>query len=269
MSVQAWAAKARSSAEYQSVESQRLIDAYQSLLEGKSTPQDAAQIVSTILEPIIKRSPDDKHTAFVWGFLCDSVRHLGGDKAVSERLVDFLDSIVKLDVKDDLGNIIKHEWGGRFWSNLPTFALMFREYGISIEPYEEMEMEINDWVAQKTPYYNATTFAAVCLTRSSNLSGMAFYIKDCMEEARDESCDEPELRFRAALYMPAASAWISIAGRRIYDMCKDKEWGLSMDDWNSWKMGLGRIGGTAKVDEEARETAIGIKDTMEAIQSEH
>ncbi|KAI1397471.1 hypothetical protein F4819DRAFT_471967 [Hypoxylon fuscum] len=57
---------------------------------------------------------------------------------------------------------------------------MFREYGISIDPYEDMD--INDWVGQKSSYFNATSFAAMCLADSPNSSGMAYYIKDCMRE---------------------------------------------------------------------------------------
>lgn len=131
MSVKAWADQKRSSKNQQDPENQRMIDAFQRLLEGQSTPEAAARSIAAICEPLIKRDPSNLRNGAVWGILCDAVRTLGGSNEVNERLVDLLSSMTKLpDVTDGHGNAIKHEWGGRYWTDLPMFALRFREYGI-------------------------------------------------------------------------------------------------------------------------------------------
>ncbi|KAI1214218.1 uncharacterized protein F4807DRAFT_407106 [Annulohypoxylon truncatum] len=263
MSIQDWATEARSSTEYQSPEKQRLIDVYQALLENKLTPEESAHGISTILEPLIKRNPDDVHIASVWGLFCGIVRHVGGDQAASKRLIELLDYLAKIEVKDDHGNDLKYG-AAKFWTNLPSFALMFREYGISIEPDDEMD--INDWVAQKTSYFNATSFAAMCLANRPYMSGMAFYIKGNMSDALVAEYETPEPRFRAALHIPAVSAWISIAGQKIYQMCKEEAQGLSMEDWKSWEKGLDQVAENDQVDEEMQNLALDVRDKMRNIQ---
>ncbi|XXH00589.1 hypothetical protein Hte_006937 [Hypoxylon texense] len=173
MSIQAWATNARSSTEHQTPESQRLVDAYGALLEGKSTPEESACSISAVLEPLIKRDPNDLRIASVWGLFCGAMRHVGSDQTASKRLLDLLNCISMLQVKNDHGNDIKHEWGGRFWADLPMYGLMSREYDkvcfqllteTDIKPDEGMD--ISDWVGQKSCYFNAAPFAAVFLAGS-------------------------------------------------------------------------------------------------------
>jgi hypothetical protein len=124
MSVKAWADQLRSSENQQNPENQRIIDAFQSLLESQSTPEAAAGSIAAICEPLIKRNPNSLRNGTVWGILCDAVRTLGGSNEVDERLVDLLSSMTELpDVTDEHGNAIKHEWGGKYWTDLFRFSV--------------------------------------------------------------------------------------------------------------------------------------------------
>lgn len=130
MSVKAWADERRSSEYLQNPENQCIIDAFQSLLEGKSTPETAARSINAICVPLIRRDPNDWRIGDVWVSLCEAARALGGSKEVDERLVDLLSSMKELSVTDERGNAIRHEWGGNYWTDLPAWGLTFREYGI-------------------------------------------------------------------------------------------------------------------------------------------
>jgi hypothetical protein len=108
-----------------------MIDAFQSLLEGNSTPEAATRSITAICAPLIKLDPSNLHSGAVFDILCDAVRALGGSKEVNERSVDLLSSMRALpEVTDEHGNVLKHEWGGRYWTDLPMWALTFREYGL-------------------------------------------------------------------------------------------------------------------------------------------
>ncbi|KAI1098039.1 hypothetical protein F4804DRAFT_325867 [Jackrogersella minutella] len=264
ISIQAWADISRCSTEYQGPEKQHLIGVFQDLLENRSTPEESANSASAILEPLIKKDPNDLRNLSVWTILCDAVRHVGSDLAASKRLLNFLKCIGRIQVKDDHGNVMQYDGCHRFWVDLPTFALSFREYGIYIEADEDLD--ISDWVGQKVSYLNATSFAATCLADSRDFSGMAFYIRECMGGTLEPPYETPELRYRAALYMPAIAAWISIAGQKIYEMCKHEEWALNMEYWNSWVEGLGLVGENSQVDEELRDTALIVQEKMRSIQ---
>lgn len=133
MLVEAWANAARRDKYRQNSEHQRAIDTFQGLLEGNITPNTAAGTLSSLYEPSIRRSSNPSPVVTLWGILCDAVRALGGNKELSERLVDLLDSISQLpDVTDEHGNAITPEWksAGVYWRDLPELAMMFREYAI-------------------------------------------------------------------------------------------------------------------------------------------
>jgi hypothetical protein len=130
MDIPTWASTARSSEQYRHPESQSLIDVFQGLLEGTSTPEQAAHSITATLEPLVRRSPSDLRIAAVWFIICDLARNFGGDLEVSKRLSDLLDSMKKIQVKDQHRYDIKH-WGRAYWTELPAFGLSFREYGIS------------------------------------------------------------------------------------------------------------------------------------------
>lgn len=128
MSIEAWANAARQDKYRQDSEHQRAIDTFQALLEGNITPNTAADTISSLYQPKIKRN-----VPTLWGILCEVVRALGGNKEINERLVDLLNSISQLpDVTDVHGNGITPAWtsAGVYWRDLPELAMMFREYAI-------------------------------------------------------------------------------------------------------------------------------------------
>lgn len=131
MSIKAWADSARQDKYRQTTEHQRAIETFQGLLEGNTTPNTAADAISSLYEPLIKRDPSP--VATLWGILCEAVRALGGHKDHTERLVSLLISISQLpDVTDKYGNAITPEWksAGVYWRDLPELSMIFREYAI-------------------------------------------------------------------------------------------------------------------------------------------
>lgn len=133
MSVEAWANTARRDRYRQHSEHQRAIDAFQGLLEGNTTPDATADTIASLYEALIKHPSITTSVATLWGILCDAIRALGGDKELSERLVDLLNSTSRLpDVTDEHGNALTPDWksAGVYWRSLPELAMMFREYSI-------------------------------------------------------------------------------------------------------------------------------------------
>lgn len=129
MSVQTWMSKALSSKKYQKPEAQHLIDTFQRFLSNESTSSEAADSIATILEPLIRKDPSDLCIGLVWHVLCDVVRDLGSDLEISKRLVDLVESLRQIRVKDENGNIMKNG-PSEYWTDIPRLALTFREYGI-------------------------------------------------------------------------------------------------------------------------------------------
>lgn len=76
MSIEAWAREVRQDRWRQDPEHQRAIDTIQSVLEGKATSSDAARIISSLYEPLIKSGTMSVPT--LWGIFCDAARVLGG-----------------------------------------------------------------------------------------------------------------------------------------------------------------------------------------------
>ncbi|KAI3325926.1 hypothetical protein HD806DRAFT_552320 [Xylariaceae sp. AK1471] len=267
MSVQSWASRARSSEERQNVESQHLVDIFERLLTNQSTPEQAATDINAVLEPLMRTNPADLRIISVWGILCHAVRELGNDRQRSHCLVEFLESMKKLQIKDEAGNDLKHDWGGRFWSDLPAFGMMFRDYGIALE--SDDDLETNKWLAQKTEFLNASSFAATALASTPELSGFTFHFLNCMNETFGGVDDMPAPGVRAAMYIPAVWAWISIGGTKIYELCREsKVSGFGMDNWESWKKRLDEIAADDSIGSEERALALKAKDVMINIQNE-
>lgn len=122
---------------------------------------------------------------------------------------------------------------------------------IAIEADESMEADA--WLAQATPFLNATSFAATYLSRVPSMTGMSLYAELCLMEALEGPYETPEPRYRMAMYVPPAATWILLAGRRLYQLCKDdyqrndgpsagggeRLWwngrGFSLKRWAFWK----------------------------------
>ncbi|KAE8381114.1 hypothetical protein BDV26DRAFT_289817 [Aspergillus bertholletiae] len=262
--IRAWAIAERSSSGRETPTDQYIIDVIQSLLDANVTPEAAARSVTAIYEPLVKRNPNDPLLGGVWYILCSAVRTLGGNNEVNELLVKLLCSIAQVPgVRDEHGNIIRHEWGGRYWMDLPMWALAFREYGIAIDADEGMDED--EWLAQAAPFLNATSFSAAYLNRVPHVTSWSSYSEDCLMQALEGPYETPEPRARAAMYVPPAATWILLAGDRIYSLCKneygrseitsggDQFWwrgrGFSLQRWAFWKQRFGEIAAAEGLDD--------------------
>ncbi|RYP30293.1 hypothetical protein DL767_006327 [Monosporascus sp. MG133] len=169
-----------------------------------------------------------------------AVQELRSDRETSKPLVDLLGALRKPKVRDEHGNDAKDEWDDRYWANLPTFTS-----GVSgVRDKRRLGRSSPGW------------------------SGMAYYVKSRMREALagPYPYDTPEPRYRAATYTPTASAWISIAGQKIYGLCRGGESGFDLPTWESWEKGSGEVAASDEVDGEAGEIALRARDDMRAIQ---
>ncbi|KAI1746441.1 hypothetical protein F4782DRAFT_524460, partial [Xylaria castorea] len=265
-SVQSWASKSRARDDHQSVEAQHIIDIFEKLFLNKTSPANAASSINDELYPLMKASPADLRITSVWGIVCHAARELGSDQSISLLVVQMLDAVRKIEVKGDNGNSIKKDWGGYFWKDLPGFTLTFREYGIDLEPDEGLTD--SEWLAQKTHFHNATSFAATALAASSQFSGFIFFFLVCMGDAFGGVDDEPAPPVRAAMYIPAVVTWLANAGDKIYQVSKEGvQKGLDTDAWLSWKKNLDQVAADASIEDDMRRLASEAKDTMSSIET--
>ncbi|KAI0468725.1 hypothetical protein F4859DRAFT_516885 [Xylaria cf. heliscus] len=268
-SVQSWASKARAYNDHQSVEAQHIIDILEKLFLNKTdlSPTDAAHSISDKLYPLMKTNPADLRITSVWSIVCHAARELGSDRSTSLLLVQMLDAMQKIEVKGEDGNSIRKDWGGYFWKDLPGFSLTFREYGVDLETDEGLTDD--EWLAQKTHFHNATSFAATALGTSPQFSGFIFFFLTCMGDAFGGVDDEPPPPpVRAAMYIPAVHAWLANAGDRIYQMIKDgTQQGLNADVWLSWKNSLGQVAADTSIEDDMRRLALEAKGVMDSVQT--
>jgi len=258
-SVTSWAAQARSSTSFKNVESQKIVDIYEELLESRNSPEGAADEIMTVLRPIIDADPTDIRVMSVWSVFCDAVRTVSSKKEAREQLLQLLISIQKIELKDEHGNAICYAWGGKLWSDLPTFGAMFREYAIDIESDEEISGE--EWLEQATPVLNATLFASSALAYHEDWEGMAFHVPIAMNNMcnSQNNLDTPEPQYRLEMFVPCAAAWIEQSGRTIYELCeKGARYGMTLDGWKHWKSRAGEIASSVEVQS-------GIKDKARAM----
>ncbi|MCJ1462815.1 hypothetical protein MMC07_001418 [Pseudocyphellaria aurata] len=270
MSVEAWANAARRDKYRQDFEHQRAIDAFQGLLDGNVTPDAAAGTIASLYEALIKHRSNTTSVPTLWGILCDAIRALGGNKELSERLVNLLNSISQLpDVTDEHGNVLTPDWksAGVYWRDLPELAMMFREHGIGksssrsectihecsitdgqrvlradIEPEDEID---GSWDAQAVPLLNATTFGAMYLARGKQPIGMLFHAEISLMHGIEVPYETPDQQRRAAMYVPPAATWILLAGEELNERCKndyDRKDGAkgSTPYGDEWLWGKGR-----------------------------
>lgn len=136
MSIDAWADKARRSQYRQSTEHQRAITTLKTVFEGKETPMRAASTIASIYEPMLKRGFQLSPVNELWGMICEAATMLGGNREIDKRLISLLNSISSLpDVLGESGDAVKAgPYGdyGVYWKDLPSLAIMFREYAIGM-----------------------------------------------------------------------------------------------------------------------------------------
>ena len=136
MSIDAWSDKARQSQYRQDAEHQRAITTLKTVFEGKGTPVRATSTIASIYEPMLKRGFQLSPVIELWGMICEAATMLGGNQEIDERLISLLNSISSLpDVLDENGDAVKAgPYGdyGVYWKDLPSLAMMFREYAIGM-----------------------------------------------------------------------------------------------------------------------------------------
>lgn len=134
MSIDAWAGKARQSQYRQDAEHQRVITTLKTVFEGKETPERAAGTIASIYEPMLKRGFQLSPVNELWGMICEAATILGGNRDIDGRLISLLNSMASLpDVIDENGDAVNagpYSDYGMYWKDLPSLAIMFREYAI-------------------------------------------------------------------------------------------------------------------------------------------
>lgn len=139
MSVHSWVEAARQDKYRQTPEHQQAISTIQSLLEGTTDADHAANTIASLYNPLLRSHPKVSPVVTLWVMVCEAVRLLGGDHQLAGRLIDLLNSISQLpDVLDEHGNTVSAPWksAGYYWKDLPELATTFRESGIGMAfPY--------------------------------------------------------------------------------------------------------------------------------------
>lgn len=124
-----WVDVARASKERQNPESQSIIDVFKGLWKAHATPEEAAQCIANILEPVLREDPSDLRIFAAWGILCDAVRAEGSSQDSSKGVLLLLESLQTIKAFDRAGKELRYMGDGRFWEHLPAFSWMFRDYG--------------------------------------------------------------------------------------------------------------------------------------------
>lgn len=278
MAVRLWADRERASAEFKAPEAQSTIGVFEALLGAGLDPKEAARKIVHIYEPIIRAGGNDSRIGEIWGILCSAVRTLGDSNELNDRLVQLIVAMKDLPaLKDENGHAIKHEWGGRYWMDLPMWGLTFREYGIFLEPDEDLGEE--EWLSQATPFLNATSFAAKLLSQVPEMKDISFHAEVCLNEALEGPYETPSPQARASMYIAPAATWILLAGEKIYELCKENYkridggvnrdgflWtgtGFSLPRWKFWKQRLSEISQDTTLEETLRTQARNASTEME------
>lgn len=156
-------------------------------------------------------------------------------------------------------------------------------------------MEQDAWLAQATPFLNATSFAATCLSRVPTMTGMSFHAECCLGQALEGPYETPEPQYHGAMYVPSAATWILLAGERLYRLCKDDYQrrdstsagggerlsgnggggrlsgngsGFTLKRWAFWKQRFHDITATAEFDSSVRNYAKRAADEMKRIEDQ-
>lgn len=144
-----------------------------------------------------------------------------------------------------------------------------------------------DWDAQAVPLLNATTFGAIYLAHGRQPIGMTFHAEVSLMHGVEVPCQTPEQHRRALMYVPPAATWILLAGKNIYELCKNDhdrkdgdpgstpdgdEWlwgksrGYSLGRWAFWKKRFSEIATTRELDEGVKDIAARATSEMKNIE---
>ncbi|KAI8936958.1 hypothetical protein NX059_006186 [Plenodomus lindquistii] len=242
--VKDWATIARTLPQFQDPECRNIIDDFELFLEGHIAPKAAASAITGVL-PLLTSTADRElpRVGRVWSIFCDAVQLLAHLPEVRTRLLNLLLKIRTLELRDQDGKALCYPWGGRLWTDLPGFKLMYGDYALAVRSPEETGAE--NWLDQATRHLHATIFAAFALVENVGFNDWAVYVPramKCMCDAMDISYS-PDPQLRVVMYLPPAHEWVSFAGVAIYSLCVEGATeGFSIAEWYRWKRGAENIG---------------------------
>ena len=137
VSVQDW--KTARCADTEDTDHIRAIDALASLLEGDTSPSEAAKSITTAYAVSLKATKggsdynswyETKVATFWASYMSDAIAFFGNAE-VQEQLINLLVEISKVpDLKDDDGIVIRNIHHQTFWSNLPGWDRQFVSAGL-------------------------------------------------------------------------------------------------------------------------------------------
>jgi hypothetical protein len=266
------------------------IDALAMSLNGSESPSAIAVIITTAyssyVEQPLKTSDSERidRVKFFWSTLCDTARTFG---SAHSRLIDLLHEISKQpDVYATDGSLERAPGGVVYWRDLPGFPFalcddalcpcLFRRIPESADsntpgyfhPYDHSPDELDEFLEQAPELLNGTIFAATLFERGIHLPHLTWFSTiDDFLWIGVESCYNDEHFVKSQewkVLLPAATAWITIAGKTIYKTCLEDH-GASLDlhskrvwdkaRWELWKEQLRGFEDRRDFDEECRRCA--------------
>lgn len=268
----------------------RAIEGLSMLLNHRQTPAATASIITAAYEDHVKESPktscEDKVFAFWALYMCDTIRAFG---SAQEILIDLLEEMSRQpDVKTADGSLAMKLNGAIYWRDLPGWPFALCDQALSSDSVPDLPTsadsvisdyndpsdfhlaEADDYFAQAPYLLNASRFAATLFQRGHDcslldLSAQAdLFLRTGIE---NRYIDENEIKSREwKVLLPAAAAWLSIAGRKIYEVClgEDEAEGShtkrgrrawSKQTWNNWKDQLHQHAGRDDIDKDCRKCA--------------
>ena len=128
---------------------------------------------------------------------------------------------------------------------------------------------------QEPLFYNVNVFAATLFARMSTIApvNLGWHSLTVLNGAigKDAHDQDPEERAYVAMYLPAAEAWMKIAGRQVLAMCSNAMIeALTLRDhtipvspnglWEWWRQGFERLAADKRLDAKLRSHAAGALD---------
>src|SRR3569833_7989 len=130
MALQSWAASGlqRNSPSLRAPETQLAIPILDSVIQGSTAPDEAADSIAAIYHDRILLKEDRSSPQGLWRIICAAVDHCGTDNDVLTRLIQLIHSLSRIDVTDASGCSVQSNMNkDTFWKQLPGFALAYYE----------------------------------------------------------------------------------------------------------------------------------------------
>ncbi|KAK3674859.1 hypothetical protein LTR78_005203 [Recurvomyces mirabilis] len=282
MSTQLWTDHARATHPVDA-KHEAVINTIQALLNDEIDPSEAGHSIAATYEPYLKyeimKTSSYYKLGIFWSIFCQATRQFGDTKA--RELADVVIGLASLPpVRDDAGKLVRHQGGGVYWTDLPEFGAMFRDYGnyIDDEGDDDWDDVGEEWLKQAPAYLNATTFLATLFARSSRDVGGTFNGSAALKDAL-ENDEVPRRQKCVTMYLEPAAVWMSIAGEKLYCHCAGRSgaasaaagvlWkgghALSFERWSFWRERFETLS-EAAIGERYRAVAVGAVTRMKEIE---